>query len=152
MKKSVIQIGFITLISTLAVAGVVWATTTIGTNITTGGIITLSNSEYIDNRTDGYISLMGIASTSSIFFGTNAETIDNATNGYVNIGGAFSVSNKATTTAAGIYMPGSYITPGPTCDATVAGGLIYNATSKKLCICDGSGWTAATSSLGAPCY
>lgn len=55
--------------------------------------IALQNDETIDNRNNGYISLMGIASTTSIYFGTNGETITNATDGTIQLLGIASTTS-----------------------------------------------------------
>lgn len=92
-RKLFLQIVIPSLVATFFVVAVVWGTTTIGSNITTEGTITLANGEYLDNRTNGYISLMGIASTTSIYFGTNGESIDNTTNGYISLMGIASTTS-----------------------------------------------------------
>ena len=141
--------------------------------------ISLQYGETIDNATDGVISLTGIASTTSIRL-ANLETIANATNGTirlatdggatidiaptaagatitpggtgtVTIGGAFSVSGYATTTSVGIISPVS-TTTAPTCNSAVAGGMIWNSTKAKTCVCSGSNWTEATSNTPISCF
>ncbi len=141
--------------------------------------ISLQYGETIDNITDGVISLMGIASTTSIRL-TNLETITNGTNGTITlstdggatvsftptaagatitpggtgtitIGGAFVVNGYATTTNVGVVVPVS-TTTAPTCNSSVAGGIIWNSTKAKTCVCSGSNWTEATSTNAAACF
>jgi len=56
-SESTLQIGLISLVAFLAVAGAVWATTTIGTNITTGGSIYATSSLVVTGGTTLYSTL-----------------------------------------------------------------------------------------------
>lgn len=94
---------------------------------------------------------LGVTSTSNF---TGKVTMVNASSTQLSVAGGLWVNGLATTTATGIFSPGRYATgAGPTCDASVAGGLTYNATKRVWCFCDGLGtWQQATSSAVVACY
>ncbi|MDO8592174.1 MAG: LamG-like jellyroll fold domain-containing protein [bacterium] len=67
--------------------------------------------------------------------------------------GNVSVGGYATTTAAGVFSPGRYPTGStPTCTANEEGGFLWNSTTKKTCVCTGSGWIEATSTTAVACF
>src|SRR3989338_10057075 len=107
-SKGLFQVTFAVVAALLLSVTLVQAATTISTNISTGGTLsvtglstflggattttlTLLNGEVISNATDGVIQMNGIASSTSITL-LNGETITNATDGTVALTGAFSVS------------------------------------------------------------
>ncbi len=111
--------------------------------------ISLQNLETITNSTNGTITLANDGGATISF--TPASGVITPSGGTIQIGGAFNVNGFATTTNTGIFLPRTH-TSAPTCDATVFGGLIVNATSKQLCFCDGATWRLATSTTGASCF
>ena len=121
-------------IALLTVATVVTAATTIGTNITMTGSISGASS----------------VSTTAVTL-LNGETITNATDGVIKLNATSSFNGYATTTVDGVLLPTNRTAAPVACSATYTGGLIFNETTKMLCMCNGNAWIYATSSVAAAC-
>ncbi|MBI4709079.1 MAG: hypothetical protein HY764_02670 [Candidatus Portnoybacteria bacterium] len=146
--------------------------TTIGTNIDTGGELTVSGVINATStlRLDGAATFNGAVTlgdayadtltltgrigsavyASSTLQATGAARLYSTLriDGTTTFAGETSLT--ATSTATAIFIPASYATLGatPNCSATsgATGGIIYNSTGNWLCVCDGTSWKVASSS------
>ena len=161
-NQKFVSIVLSVVLSFVGVVVVAYGATTIGTNITTAGDVSMATASStgqvkLDNLVVGQvsagasISAAGAISASSTLHVYGNTTLVNASTTQLSTAGGLWVNGLATTTANGIVTLRSGGTP--TCDATVIGGLIYSRTLGQLCICEVSGaWSLATSSAsGAAC-
>ena len=125
--------------SSLFIAVSVGAATTISTNITTGGTLSVTGL-----TTLGYASSTGQSLTGNI--SVNGMATTTGSNGNVELRGGLTVGNATTNSLAGTILLSAQSSD-PT--GVTQGTIYYNSTSKVLRLFDGSSWfTTGTTSSG----
>ena len=150
----------VSLLAFFVTVSVVMATTTIGTNISTAGDIAFATAsstgqvKFSDITTTGSgitFNSKNLTSVGDIAFATASSTgavkfpSISSTNGYVRFTSSIDVNGMATTTTQGIVTPASTsTTPTAYCDATNAGGFLWQTATMRLFVCTGAAWVVAT--------
>ncbi len=118
-----------------------------GATVAIRGNLTIPGAYSIDAVT-GVLNI-GTSTATAINIGkasittTNIGTFSTATS---------TVGGYATTTTEGVVLPTSRTAAPVTCSAAYNGGLAYNSGTKNLCICIGTTWVVASSSVAVTCF
>src|SRR3989344_1201531 len=101
--KTILKSFFLSVLSFFLVAGVLYAATTIGSNIATGGNITAAPGYGFDASAAGVLNIDTTTATTINIGGSQALTkiLGNASTTMVSLSGALWVGGNATTTSAG---------------------------------------------------